>query len=440
VFSWSYHALSPDAARLFRLLGLHPGPGIAIAAAASLAAIPPEQTRTLLTKLTRAHLLSEHVPGRYSFHDLLRAYATEQARTHDSDHARHAATHRILDHYLHTAHAAAALVKSQRDRLDLAPPQPGVTPEHLDSHDGALAWFNAEHATLLAAVHHAADAGFGTHPWQLAWALRTFLHRLGLHSVQVTIERRALEACRDSDQLGQAHASYGLAYGYLLSGCVDDASALFWHQVRLYKALGDPAGQADAHYGLAEVAGMQDRPADALRHAQQALDLYQATGNQHEQAQALNAIGCNHASLGDYQQALACCEQALGVLQELGDTAGQANTWDSLGYVHRGQADYQQAISCYQRAISLFQGLGYQYFEAGTLARLGDTHFAAGDHPAAHTAWHHALRVFDQIDHPDGDQLRAKLHPHGDQLHNCRRSQPPGYRGNGQAAGKMPAR
>ena len=76
VFSWSYRALSAEAARLFRLLGLHPGPDIAVAAAASLAAVPPGRARTLLAELTRAHLLTEHAPGRYALHDLLRAYAS----------------------------------------------------------------------------------------------------------------------------------------------------------------------------------------------------------------------------------------------------------------------------------------------------------------------------------------------------------------------------
>jgi DNA-binding SARP family transcriptional activator len=107
VFSWSYEELSAPCARLFRLLGLHPGPDITPAAAASLAAIPASQARRLLGELARAHLLTEHVPGRFTFHDLLRAYAAEQARTRHSDTERRAATHRLLDHYLHTAGAAS---------------------------------------------------------------------------------------------------------------------------------------------------------------------------------------------------------------------------------------------------------------------------------------------------------------------------------------------
>ena len=83
VFSWSYAALSPAAGQLFRLLGLHPGPDITAAAAASLAGLTPGQVRPTLTELVRAHLVTEHTPGRYTPHDLLRSYALEQAQVLD---------------------------------------------------------------------------------------------------------------------------------------------------------------------------------------------------------------------------------------------------------------------------------------------------------------------------------------------------------------------
>jgi hypothetical protein len=132
VFSWSYTALSSAAARLFRLLGLHPGPDISAAAAASFAAVPPAETRRLLAELVRASLLTEHTPGRYAFHDLLRAYAVDVTHTHDPADQRRAAVGRMLDHYRHTAHTAERLLNPARDPIPLAllPPGPGVTPEN----------------------------------------------------------------------------------------------------------------------------------------------------------------------------------------------------------------------------------------------------------------------------------------------------------------------
>ena len=181
MFSWSYCALGTDAARLFRLLGLHPGPDITIAAAASLAGIPAEQARVLLAELARAHLLAEHRPGRYAFHDLLRAYATEQALAH-GDPSRNAAVGRILDHLLHTGYAAAALIEPYFAPIDPVPPRPGVTVDGPATAEDALEWFTAERATLLAAVRLAAKTGFATYTWQLTWAMTTFLLRRGLWS------------------------------------------------------------------------------------------------------------------------------------------------------------------------------------------------------------------------------------------------------------------
>src|SRR5690606_2469598 len=126
VFSWSYRSLNPSAARLFRLLGLHPAAEIAEPAAASLSGLPARAVRPLLAELTRTHLVDEPGPGRYRHHDLPRAYALELADTHDRPAERRAALHRLLDHYLHTAHAAALLLHPQRDPIVLSPPKPGV--------------------------------------------------------------------------------------------------------------------------------------------------------------------------------------------------------------------------------------------------------------------------------------------------------------------------
>jgi hypothetical protein len=115
--------------RLRRLLGLHPGPDLATSAAASLAGVPPGTIRPLLAELTRAHLITEHIPGRFAFHDLLRAYTTELVHGHDTDADRHDAIHRVLDHYLHSAHSATRLVEMYGDPIILNPGHPGVTTE-----------------------------------------------------------------------------------------------------------------------------------------------------------------------------------------------------------------------------------------------------------------------------------------------------------------------
>src|SRR5262249_58345018 len=101
--------------------------------------------------------------GRYTFHDLLRAYATNLAHRIDTDQQRHTATARILDHYLHTAHTANRLLDPAPDPITLTPPAPDVTPQQPADHQQALDWFTVEHPGLLAPIDQAAATEFDTH-------------------------------------------------------------------------------------------------------------------------------------------------------------------------------------------------------------------------------------------------------------------------------------
>jgi hypothetical protein len=144
LLSWSYRALSADAARLFRLIGLNPGPDISLAAAASLGGISLARARAILTELTRAHLLTEHRPGRYASHDLLLAYAAELVQVGDSDQARDAAVRRLVDHYLHTARAALVAIQPYDELITLAPAQPGIVVSAPTTEPDGLRWFADE--------------------------------------------------------------------------------------------------------------------------------------------------------------------------------------------------------------------------------------------------------------------------------------------------------
>jgi hypothetical protein len=178
-FSCSYRALSKPAARMFRLLGVHPGPDITAAAAASLAGLPAGPTHVLLDELTRCHLVSERRSGRYAFHDLVRVYAAERARTEDSDPERRAASHRVLDHYLLAARAATLALNQHAEPIVLDLPRSEVMGGYIAGHRQAMAWFSAEYRVLTAVATQAASTGFDTHARQLRSALAVFLDRKG---------------------------------------------------------------------------------------------------------------------------------------------------------------------------------------------------------------------------------------------------------------------
>jgi tetratricopeptide (TPR) repeat protein len=410
VLSWSYHTLSAPAARLFRLLGLHPGPDLGLPAAASLADIPVREAQRLLGELSRAHLLTEQTPGRHTFHDLLRAYASELAHTAEPDGEQHRALHRILDHYLHTAHAAASLLEPRRDPIDLAPARTGVLPEQISDPVQALRWFGAEHWSLFAAVPGACAGGFDTHAWQLTWALGPYINRRGNWDDLVAVQIIALEAVRrlaDPGAEAHLHRSLGMSYGQL--GRYDKAHAELGQALALAASVGDHSGQANIHHNFTWVYYNQHRPAEALAHAQQALDLYRLAGHRAGEGRMLNAVGWMHANLGDHRSALVYCRQALAVLDELDDRPGRANTWDSLGYAHHRLGEHEQAVNCYRQALDLFRADGDRYHEADCLSHLGDAHQAAADPEAARLAWQQALAIFDALGHPGAEPVRTKL-------------------------------
>ncbi|MCW2569520.1 MAG: hypothetical protein JWN54_3617 [Mycobacterium sp.] len=411
VFSWSYRRLSDGAQHLFRLLGLHAGPDISTPAAASLAGVVPARVRPLLGQLARAHLVEERSPGRFAFHDLLRAYAGEQAELVDDAADRHVAIRRALDHYLGTAYRAGLLLNPhQDDPITPVPAEAGATPGVVADKAGALRWFTREHPVLLAALRQAGDAGFDTHVWQLSWTLMAYFEYQGHWHDWAETQRAALAA---AGRLGDRHAvaltGRHLGRAVTRLGRYDEGRAVLRQALERYEALEDAAGQAHVHRALSWQSDLRGHHREGLVHAEQALELFRTAGHRTGEARALNAIGWFHAQLGDYERALDTCRQALALQQEIGDRFGEAETWDSLGCAHQHLGHPEDSAAAYLRAVDLYREIGDRYNEADSLANLGDAHLASGDPEAAHAAWRHALVMLDQLAHPGAAVIRAKV-------------------------------
>ena len=209
VFSWSYHHLSPQACRLFRLLSLHPAAGITAAASASLLGAPPDEANRLMAELTNTSLLTEYRPGRHCFHDLIRAYAAELLESTDPEMDRRAALARLLDHYLQSAQAAHAALKPRRRLTAPGQPRPGVSPEQFSDYASAMSWFTTERRVLSAAVSVAIDSDVGFPAWQLALTMHhlyvifgELFIRQGKLKLAIKRSRRALELYREAAYRG----------------------------------------------------------------------------------------------------------------------------------------------------------------------------------------------------------------------------------------------
>jgi len=417
VFSWSCQQLSEPAARLFRLLGLHAGPDVTIPAAASLAAVTPAGAAAAVAELADAHLIAEHAPGRYAFHDLLRAYAADLARTTDPEELRDEAVYRVLDHYLHTAGAGTRLLNPLRPLLPVEPARPGVSPEILTCSADAQAWFAAERQVLLAAIGQADEAGLDTYAWQLPWAVWLFFDREGYWHDQVAIQHTAIAAAkRLGDRAAQAHVYRDLSATYSRLGQLAEARVYCTQALDLHHELGDRLGEARAHNDIMILAEQQGRLAEALGHAQLALALYREEGYEPGLAKMLNGVGYIHAQLGEYQQALEFCEQALSMSRGRVDPLNEGAIWDSVGYVlfHLGRFD--EAITHIRTALRTIEGMAGGYYQTTMLVHLGDVYHAAGDADQARQTWEQALAILEHLHHSDADQVRARLRGHGPEV------------------------
>jgi len=410
VFSWSCQDVSGPAARMFRLLGVHPGPDISIPATASLAAVATAQARMLLGELTGCHMLTELSPGRFALHDLLRAYAAEQAGLVETDDERAAARARIYDHYLHSAHGAALLLSPSRDPVDLSPPVAGVRPEGFDHYGQAMNWFTAEHKVLLAVADDAAATGSDAHAWQLPWTLETFLDRQGHWRDLAATQATALAAAeRQGDLVGQAHMHRNIGNARFWLSSYEGARAHLSRAAELYARLGDRVNQARVQIDLARVYDFLDQWSQSLVHSGEALSLFQEAGHKVGQSYALNAVGWSESHLGDHASGLDHCQQALDLACSADDRVHVACTWDSLGYIRHQLGQHAEAITCYENALALCRELGNRHNQAEILNRLGDTWQSAGDPPAARDAWQRALLILDDLGHHHAAQVRDKL-------------------------------
>ncbi len=408
VFSSSYHALDPDMAGVFGLLGLAPGPDISLAAAASLTAQPVTHARALLQNLEDANLVQHYAPGRYRMHDLVRLYASDQAHRDQPPHGRYAALRRLVDFYLHTAYSGERLLYGHSVPIKLNPPISGAVVHPLETAAAAMAWFDKEHLCLLAAQQLAAEQGWDTLVWQLAWALNSFHYRRGHLRASISVWQAGLKAAEQSSEpapLALIHRLLGHVYSRM--GMHAEALDHLSRALTLAEQTGEESELIGSHYNLGWHWARQGDYERALPHATQALHLEQSLDKPGWEAETVNAVGWFQARLGNYQQARALSERALAVFRQYNHREGEADALDSLGYITHHAGQHTQAIDYYRQAITLHHELVNAYDEADTLARLGEVYADLGQHNDARHVWDEALDLY-QVQHRTTDAQRAQ--------------------------------
>jgi tetratricopeptide (TPR) repeat protein len=393
VLSWSYQHLSLDAARMFRLIGLHPGPDLDPYAAAVLVDVSLQRAQQLLDLLIRAHLIQLTRDKRHSMHDLLRAYAVYLASNEDPEHAQQAALTRLFDYYVNTATIATnALTSASQDQT---PPniQPQTTPTPpVIEPTAAREWLDTERNTLVTVAAYMAAHGWPDYTIFLANTLYRYFENEGsAHWVDsMTMLNHARKAARQiSDPSAEARALTSLGLGYFWQGRYQQATEHHQQALALYRELGDRVGEAGVLTRLGLVYQQQGSHQQATVLHQQALTLFREIGHQDGEANVLDDLGVAYWHQGRYEEAAEHLEQALSLFREIGHRVGEAHALAYLGAVRQRQGRRKQAIEHLEQGLTLFRKMGHRIGEAQTLGYLGDVYQRQG-------RWMHAKEHLEQ--------------------------------------------
>jgi tetratricopeptide (TPR) repeat protein/transcriptional regulator with XRE-family HTH domain len=390
-FDLSYQDLGAARQRLFRRLGLAPGPDIDAYAAAALDDTGVESARDALDELYDHHLITEPAPGRYLLHDLLREYARALAAD-DAD--SRAAAGRLVNYYAHVAAAASRHIATWTTAGGRPPPSPppASAPQLATSQDAA-AWLESERPNLSAALGHAAAQALPGHAVAIATAMGGFLRARGHWDLAASQYEIALSAAREAgDRPGQAGALDELGLLQQLTGEYPAATANLAAAVALYRELGDVRGEGYAlnHVGLAK-GEAADYPAAAASH-RQALELARGAGDQLAEAVSLIDLAMVQSLTGDYPAAGAGYERALALTRIVGSKFDEADALTELGMVRRLTGDYAAAAALQREAHELFRQLGDRLGQAWTYDEVGLVHKETGDYQAAAATLRQALQ------------------------------------------------
>jgi tetratricopeptide (TPR) repeat protein len=372
VFSWSIRQLPDYSAAAFALIGLHPGEDLGVHAAAALTGTPPTQARQTLRQLHRASLLQATGPSRYGMHDLLRAYAREQAANRDVDGSCQAALTRLFDYYLAAAAASMDILVPAEAHVRPRAAAALAVPK-LPNDAGARAWLDAERANLVAVVAYCAGYGWGQHAAELARTIFRYL-MMGSH--------------------------------------LPEAQAIYGHALRAARLSGDPAAEAEALNGLGSVAGLKGRFGDAAAHYQIALECYSRCGDRAGEARVLNNLGITEQRLHNHQSAARYHRQAIAAYEDAGDGFGAARALAELASVETALELLADAGEHLQSALRAFRDASDRAREAEVLSRIGELSLRRGQLAEAADCFERSLAIFRTVGNPTG--IAAQFYNLGD--------------------------
>lgn len=409
VFSWSYRDLSADAARMFRLIGLHTGSHIRTGAAAALADQPMAQARRILDRLTAVHLLEGLGSDRYRMHDLLRVYAGEQAGAEEPEAERTLALRRVVDWYLHNVYAANHALAPQRHDPVLEKSEFDIDIADFD-YDSALEWCEIEMSNIVTATRIAVELGEHVACWKLPAGSFNYLHLRKRWSLWVASHEVGVEGARSAkDPYGESWVLNNLAIAYRELRRVEEAKQAFEKALAIRMEIGDKVGQGWTLTGVGFVGFDQQQFGVAAQHFAHALEIFREVGDRWGESIALANLGDAHRALREFDKAVPVLEEALALVLELEDRYGEGYTLVKLGNTYSELKRPAEALDFFERSLQLNREVGDRWGEGDTLHKKGLLLNDIGERDQASECLRAAVAIFDELGDPRAAELKELL-------------------------------
>ncbi|SEF54409.1 NB-ARC domain-containing protein [Actinacidiphila yanglinensis] len=410
VLDASYGVLPPDAARLYRRLGLLPAVVFDTALAAAAAALRPDEAEGLIDVLVEASLLEPAGGGQFRFHALVRLHAAQRAESDETAPAREDTVRRHVDWCLATATSAEALLSPSHRTLERTYRFPAEPPPAFTGEDAALAWLEAHRDALIAAVRQAARARWHDTAWQLVDALWPMFLRLRMYDTWIASHEIGLAAARDSgNPAAQARMLTSGGIGLRSAGRHEEAVRWFSQALDLARQQGDLRDEAQALSGL----GSSYRAAGHLELAEemflQALRLREAVG--YHRGAALSRLRLGELALerDDFATASRRLARAQAELTAERDPYDAARARALFGYALAGAGRRDDGVRELRLALDEFDAAGSPFWRARTLEMLGRVAERDGDATAARQLYEDALRIFTGAGPVDARRVEGRL-------------------------------
>ncbi|MFE9748259.1 ATP-binding protein [Saccharothrix saharensis] len=409
VFSWSFRALEPDAARLFRLLSLHPGREFGVDAAAALTQYEPAEAARLLDTLVSVHLLEEVGYRRFRFHDLLRDYATEQL-VNDTAGESVESTQRLLEWYLGVAATASRVMSPNRPQVHVPVTVESSRLPSFGTANDALQWCETELANLAAAAQLAVTRGLHAIAFGLPMVLTDYLYWRNPWSTWMAPLQSCLEeACKHGDLVVQAWILNNIGNAHLDQHSLDEAMTCFRRAFDTWKQLGDRIGQAWSRTGIGRTLQAKSEHAEAAAHYRLAQAACVEVGDKWVWAIATAYLADTDRALGDHDTALDQLDLAVAVLRDLGDRQSESCALDKIGDVYRDQGKLDSALDYLDQARAVRSFAADRWGEAALLGKIGEVNCELGRTGQARQAWQEALQLFEALGDSRATAIRARL-------------------------------